>query len=154
MGLKFLPALAVCALLGHGAAVHAAGTGAAPEASAAQAAASARFPAIRILAPKEGARVGPAIVLDFETPADLPNMTMSAKEIGVHLHIGIDDTSLMPEMQDLKRIGKNRYRYRFDLPAEPGTRVLSVYWSDAKHRTIEATVRRVKVTVVPAKEKK
>lgn len=117
-------------------------------------AAISQFPSLRIVSPKKGARVGPIIKVDFETRADLSRMAMSAKEGGVHLRIGIDDTSLMPEMQDLKRIARNRYRYVFDLPAEPGPHVLSVYWSDANHRTIESTVRRLRVTVVTPKGKK
>ncbi|MFZ2653104.1 MAG: hypothetical protein WA210_23725, partial [Burkholderiaceae bacterium] len=98
--------------------------------------------------PKRGARVGPAIRLDFQTHADLHNMAVRAN---MQLNIGIDGTSLIPEAQDLKRIGRNRYRYVFALHASPGPHVLSVYWSDTRHGTIESTVRRVKVTVVAGK---
>lgn len=110
-------------------------------------AAVSHFPALNIISPKEGARVDPAIAVVFETPADLAEMTMSAKQIGVHLHVAIDDTSLMPVMEDLARLGRNRYRYVFDMPVEPGKHVVSVYWSDAQHKTIESTVRKVSVTV-------
>jgi hypothetical protein len=148
---------AVGVVLCHAAALQAGQTApaAASPASAALAARAAvsRFPALRIVSPKKGARIGPIIKVDFETRADLSRMAMSAKEGGVHLRIGIDDTSLVPEMQDLKRIARNRYRYVFDLPAQPGPHVLSVYWSDANHRTIESTVRRLRVTVVTPKGK-
>jgi len=109
------------------------------------------LPAIRIVAPVVGAQVGPDLAVEFDTDADLANMTMGAKAIGVHLHVDIDGTSLMPTMADLKRLGKNRYRYTFDMPAPPGPHLISVYWSDAQHKTIESSVRRVGVTVsVPA----
>jgi len=107
------------------------------------------LPPLRIVSPLAGAQVGPNIEVEFETDADLANMTMSAKSIGVHLHVGIDGTSLMPMMADLVRVGKNRYRYAFDLPAAPGQRVISVYWSDASHKTIEFSVQKVSVVVVP-----
>ncbi|MFZ2660404.1 hypothetical protein [Rhodoferax sp.] len=106
------------------------------------------LPPLRIVSPLAGAQVGPNIKVEFETDADLASMTMSAKSIGVHLHVGIDDTSLMPMMADLARVKKNRYRYTFDLPAAPGQRVISVYWSDASHKTIESSVQKVSVVVV------
>jgi hypothetical protein len=114
------------------------------------------LPTLRILSPKDGARVGRTISIEFETPADLSKMTMSAKEIGAHLHIDMDVISLMPAQADFKPLGGNRYRYTFDLPAEPGQRVLKVYWSDAAHKTIEETVQQVTVTVgddAPGKKK-
>lgn len=107
------------------------------------------LPPLRIVSPVAGARVEPDLKVEFETDADLASMTMSAKSIGVHLHVGIDGTSLMPVMADLARVGKNRYRYTFDLPAAPGQRVISVYWSDASHKTIESSVQKVSVVVVP-----
>jgi hypothetical protein len=107
------------------------------------------LPTLRIVSPVAGAQVGPNIKVEFETDADLASMTMSAKSIGVHLHVGIDDTSLMPMMADLVRVGKNRYRYAFDLPAALGQRVISVYWADGSHKTIESSVQKVRVVVVP-----
>lgn len=111
------------------------------------------LPPLRIVSPLAGARVESNIEVEFETDADLANMTMSAKSIGVHLHVGIDGTSLMPMMADLVRVEKNRYRYVFDLPAAPGQRVISVYWSDASHKTIESSVQKVSVVVVPKQGK-
>ena len=105
------------------------------------------LPAIRIVAPVAGAQVGPDLAVEFETDADLENMTMGAKSIGVHLHVDVDGTSLMPTMADLKRLGKNRYRYAYHLPVAPGKHTVSVYWSDAQHKTIESTVSKVSVTV-------
>lgn len=107
------------------------------------------LPLLRIVSPVAGAQVGPNIQVEFETDADLARMTMSAESIGVHLHVGIDDTSLMPVMADLVRVGKNRYRYAFDLPAALGKRIISVYWADGSHKTIESSVQKVSVVVVP-----
>lgn len=111
------------------------------------------LPPLRIVSPLAGAQVEPNIEVEFETDADLASMTMSAKAIGVHLHVGIDGKSLMPMMADLARVGKNRYRYTFDLPAAPGQRVISVYWSDASHKTIESSVQKVRVVVVSKQAK-
>lgn len=107
------------------------------------------LPSLRIVSPVAGAQVGPGILIEFVTEANLETMTMSAKSMGTHLHVGIDDTSLMPMMTDLTRVGKNRYRYAFDLPAAPGQHIISVYWSDASHKTIESSVQKVNVVVVP-----
>lgn len=111
--------------------------------------ATTELPPLRIVAPAAGARVGPNIVLEFETAADLEKMTMGSTSLGVHLHLDIDGTALMPAMADLKQVGKNRYRYVFDLPAAPGPHVLGVYWSDASHRALEPTRNSVTVTVLP-----
>lgn len=105
------------------------------------------LPLLRIVSPVAGAQVGPNIQVEFETDADMASMTMSAKSIGVHLHVGIDDTTLMPMMADLVRVGNNRYRYVFDLPANLGQHVIRVFWADAAHRTIKETVQQVTVTV-------
>ena len=111
------------------------------------------LPRLRIVSPLSGAQVEPNMEVEFETDADLANMTMSAKSTGVHLHVGIDGTSLMPMMADLARVGKNRYRYKFDLPAALGQRVICVYWSDASHKTIESSVQKVSVVVVSKQAK-
>jgi len=108
----------------------------------------AALPPIRIVSPQPAARVGPVVTVEFETPADLSKMTMSGAETSIHLHIDMDGVSIMPALADLKRVGTQRYRYTFDLPAQPGERSVAVYWSDARHKTIEASVRRVGVTVV------
>jgi hypothetical protein len=102
----------------------------------------------------EGAKVDPTITVVFETVGDLAKMTMDAKEVGNHLHIDIDGTSLMPMMKDLVPLGKNQYRYVFDLPVKPGKHVVSVYWSDAQHKTIESSVRKVNVSVGSAAKMK
>lgn len=112
------------------------------------------LPTLTIVSPTEGAQVGPTIAVVFETAGDLAAMTIDAKKVGSHLHIDIDGTALMPMMKDLVPLGKNQYRYVFDLPVKPGKHVVSVYWSDAQHKTIEYTVRKVNVSVGPAVDAK
>lgn len=103
---------------------------------------------ITIITPVEGAKVRPNIAVEFETVADLSKMTMAAHGVSTHLHVDIDGTSLMPSMSQLARVGKQRYRYVFDLPASKGKHVIKVYWSDAQHRAIESTVQRREIAVV------
>jgi hypothetical protein len=112
------------------------------------------LPTLTIVSPAEGAQVGSTIAVVFETTGDLAKMTMDAKKVGNHLHLDIDGTSLMPVMKDLVPVGKNQYRYVFDLPVSPGKHVVSVYWSDAQHKTVEYTVRKVNVVVGPAAQAK
>jgi hypothetical protein len=109
--------------------------------------AAGELPNIRIISPAEGAKVDATIALVLETRADLSRMTVGAQQMGAHLHVSIDSTSLMPTMEDLVRIGKNQYRYVFALPVEPGKHTVSVYWADAQHKTLDATVRKVGVAV-------
>lgn len=119
-----------------------------PEPPAEGLAAAADVPSIKVIMPEAGDLVGSQLAVVFETAANLSAMTMSAPTIGVHLHIGYDDVSLMPTLQQLIGLGKNRYLYLFDLPVMPGAKTLRVYWSDAQHRTIESTMQAVPVMVV------
>lgn len=116
-------------------------------ASVASVAAPAAIPSLKILMPEAGDIVGSQLAVVFETPANLSGMTMSAPVVGVHLHIQYDDTALMPTLQQLIRLGKDRYLYLFDLPVTSGTKTLRVYWSDAQHKTIESTMQSVSVIV-------
>ncbi len=123
-----------------------------PPQSASSAAVDAKaLPRIKIVAPAEGAKVKPSVAVEFETTADLSKMTMGGHDVGIHLHVDIDGTSLMPSASQLSKVGAQRYRFVFDLPAAPGKHVISVYWSDARHRTIESTVQRRQVVVVGEK---
>lgn len=99
--------------------------------------------------PGEGDVIGSQVALVIQTPADLDALTMSAREIGVHLHVGIQDLSLMPTREQLIDLGRNRYLFLFDLPAKPGQNRLEVNWADAQHRVIPSSVRSVSVTVRP-----
>lgn len=111
-----------------------------------------KLPPLHIVSPKSGDKVvGRVISVEFETPADLAKMTMDAGVVGVHLHVDLDGTSLMPVSTDLTRTGEGRYRYTFDLPVHPGPHVVKVYWSDAQHKTIEESVKTVRFTVVDGK---
>ena len=108
---------------------------------------STPLPLITILKPKDGARVAALITLDFETTGDLASMTMGSQKHGNHLHFGIDDVTLMPAMRDLKSLGKNKYRYVFEMPGKPGKHEIKVYWSDGQHKTLEHTVQKISITV-------
>jgi hypothetical protein len=98
--------------------------------------------------PSNGALVGSAMAIIFQTRADLTKMTMSAPVGGVHLHIECDGVTLMPMYDQLIRLGNHRYIFLFDLPAKRGPKVVRVYWSDAQHRPLEASVQKIHVTVV------
>ncbi|MFA5938101.1 MAG: hypothetical protein WC809_02000 [Sinimarinibacterium sp.] len=106
-------------------------------------------PPLSILLPENGAVVGRQLAIVFETPGDMAAMTMDAPVIGVHLHIESDEVSMMPTSKQLIRLGGHRYLFVFDLPAKPGEQTLKVYWGDAMHRTIEASVQKVKVRIEP-----
>ena len=108
---------------------------------------STPLPLITIVKPKDGARVAPLIAVEFETTGDLASMTMGSHKNGNHLHFGINDVTLMPAMKDLESLGKNKYRYVFDMPAKPGKHEIKVYWSDGQHKTLEHTVQKISVTV-------
>lgn len=108
---------------------------------------SAPLPLITIVSPKDGTRVAPLIAVEFETTGDLAYMTMGSQKHGNHLHFAIDDVTLMPVMKDLESLGKNKYRFVFDMPAKPGKHEVKIYWSDAQHKTLEHTVQKVLVIV-------
>lgn len=116
-------------------------------AAAAEPAAAVEAPSLSILQPENGAVVGQQLAIVFETPGDISKMTMDAPVIGVHLHIDSSEFSMMPTSKQLIRLGQQRYLFLFDLPAKPGEQTLKVYWGDAMHRTIEASVQQVTVTV-------
>jgi len=114
---------------------------------AAASAAAAELPPLRIVSPHAGETVGRVVSVDFETTADLSKLTMGASALGAHLHLELDGAVTMPAYSDLKPVGNGRYRYTFDLPAEPGPRTVKIYWADARHGTIEPSVQSVRVTV-------
>lgn len=113
----------------------------------AAAAAPLNVPPLELQMPHDGDTIGTQVAVVFKTPADLAAMTMGAAPVGVHLHVEIAGVALMPTRQQLIALGGNSYLYLFDLPAKPGANTIRVYWSDAQHRTLEATVRAVTVQV-------
>jgi len=114
-----------------------------------EAAPATEAPPLEILMPGNDDIVGSQLAVVLQTPADLGAMTMSAAEIGVHLHLAVEGVSLMPTRQQLIDLGSNRYLFLFDLPAKPGRNTIKVYWADAAHRTMESTVKSVTVNVKP-----
>lgn len=119
----------------------------AADGSALKAQGATEVPPLRILYPQSGAKVGTQLAVVFETPGDMQRLTMSAAAVGTHLHIETDGISLMPVQNQLIRLGEGRYVFVFDLPVKPGERELRVYWSDGMHKTIDASMQAVKVTV-------
>jgi len=110
-------------------------------------AAATEVPALRILLPAEGSRIGTQMALVFETPGDLRRLTMSAPVVGTHLHIEAEGISLMPVNDQLIRLGGDQYLFVFDLPAKPGPQTLKVFWADGSHKVIESTIQKVNVVV-------
>jgi hypothetical protein len=124
----------------------------ASHASSAASVDSKSLPRIAIVSPAAGANVKPNVTVEFETVADLTKMTMGGTASGgAHLHIDFDGTTLMPSSSQLEKVGKERYRYAFDLPAATGKHVIRVYWSDSQHRVIEQSVQQREVVVVGSK---
>ncbi|MBL6750313.1 MAG: hypothetical protein ISP90_07305 [Nevskia sp.] len=143
-----VPALALSAFLG--AATIIAVVPARAQAPARQAPAAApAVPPLKIVLPRDGAEVGTQLALVFATPGDMSKLTMSAPVVGVHLHVAVDDTVLMPAQQQLIRLGGQRYLFVFDLPVKPGPHRISAFWADPAHDTIESSVRTVRVRVTP-----
>ena len=104
-------------------------------------------PKLELLMPKDGEYVENPVAILFEADGDLETLTMSAAKVGTHLHIGIDETSLRPVREQILSVGGNRYAFVLDLPLDPGSHVLSVYWAGADHRTIISSIRMVSVNV-------
>lgn len=113
---------------------------------ASQDVAATEVPPLRIVMPNEGDKVGTQLALVFKTPGDLSRLTMSAPVIGTHLHIAIDDVTLMPSNDQLISLGGDRYLFVFDLPVKAGKHVLTVFWADGHHQTVKSSIRRVNVT--------
>lgn len=104
-------------------------------------------PMLKLLMPRNGDRVAGQMAIVIETDADLGETTMSAAKIGTHLHIRLDDNSMMPMREQFFSVGGNRYVYLFDLPVTPGKHQVSVYWAGGDHQTIEASIQRADITV-------
>lgn len=105
------------------------------------------FPLLKLLMPRNGDRVEGQMAIVIETDADLGETTMSAAKIGTHLHIRLDDNSIMPMREQFFSVGGNRYVYLFDLPVTPGKHQVSVYWAGGDHQTIEASIQSADITV-------
>lgn len=105
------------------------------------------IPLLKFVAPSEGATIGQRVAIVFEGPEQLSKFTMDNPQATLHLHIALDDLELMPMGDQLIGLGKGRYVFIFDLPAEPGKHSLSLYWADQQHKKIEDSVQSVTVTV-------
>lgn len=104
-------------------------------------------PALKIIAPVDGATIGQRVAVVFEGPAQLLKYTMDNPEAPAHLHIALDDTELMPIGEQLISLGETQYVFTFDLPAKPGKHKIYLYWADRNHKKIEESVQAIAVTV-------
>jgi methionine-rich copper-binding protein CopC len=103
------------------------------------------LPPLMIVSPARGATIGSPLSVVFETPADLPKMTIDDQMSGSHLHIDLDKKVAMPTMKQLAKVGANRYQYDLG-QAAPGSHTIRVYWADEKHKPT-GSVQVVVITV-------
>lgn len=105
-------------------------------------------PELQLLMPKDGERVENPVAIMFEIDGDIGQLTMSAKKIGTHLHIGVDEKSMMPVRDQIFSVGGNRYVFVLDMPLSAGKHELSVYWAGGDHRTIASSIRKAVINVM------
>lgn len=99
------------------------------------------LPPLKIITPANGATISSPVSIVFETSADLSMMTM-----GPHLHVDIDKRIDMPAMNQVVRLGANRYRYHLGTVAV-GPHTIRVYWAETKTHKPMGPVQTVAVTV-------
>jgi methionine-rich copper-binding protein CopC len=99
--------------------------------------ASMSLPPLQVIQPANRATVKNPVTLKFDTPADMMKFTMGGMASmegmgsGLHLHIVVDGTTLMPTGEQVTPIGNHRYTYA--LPRlRAGSHTLKVYWADNK----------------------
>jgi len=98
-------------------------------------------PPLKIVAPANRETVSNPVIVVIETPADLPMMTMghqSMDKTKLHLHVDLDKRMTMPTMEQVVKVGANRYRTSLGEVA-PGRHTIRVYWADAQHARRGAT---------------
>ena len=107
------------------------------------------LPPIRVTAPASQAVVRNPVALMFETPADMTQYTMGGMASmegmgpGLHLHIIVDGaTTLMPNGEQVTKVGDHRYRYA--LPRlSAGSHTVKVFWADNKTHAARGPVQAV-----------
>lgn len=105
----------------------------------------ADVPALSIVMPKPGERLANPAAVVLATDGDIESLTMSAAQIGVHLHVSVDGTSVMPIRDQLISVGAGRYVFVLEDGLDKGPHEISVYWADAAHKTISKSIRTVNV---------
>jgi methionine-rich copper-binding protein CopC len=100
-------------------------------------AAAMSFPPLQVIGPANRATVKNPVALTFDTPTDMKKFTMGGMASmegmgsGLHLHIVVDGTALMPTGEQVISIGNHRYTYA--LPRlRAGSHTIKVYWADNK----------------------
>jgi methionine-rich copper-binding protein CopC len=110
------------------------------------------LPALHLVTPADGARVGNPVALVIETPGKIEDLTMGTGMSpmgampGAHLHVLADGTTFMPAASQLIKIGPGRYKYT--LPKlSAGAHTVKVFWADNKTHEPKSTVHIVHITV-------
>ncbi len=116
--------------------------------SAQHAAETKGLPPLRIVSPPNRATVGSPVIVVFETPAELSEMTMGAhmEKTAPHLHIDLDKVIMMPTMKQFTRLGRDRYGFNLGR-AKPGKHTVRIYWADAEHHKPMGRVQVITITV-------
>jgi methionine-rich copper-binding protein CopC len=107
------------------------------------------LPPLKIISPTGGAIISSPVSIVFETSADLSKMTMGKDSMAMqtpHLHVDIDKRMDMPAMNQIVRLGANRYRYHLGSVAV-GPHTIRVYWAETKTHKPMGPVQTAAVTV-------
>lgn len=107
-----------------------------------------RLPQLVLLEPADGAVVGDAVGVVFETDVTLRSGPAGWEAPGGHhIHAAVDGLELMPGPGDITPLDGGRYRWLIR-PLSPGTRELRLFWSDRNHREVaEATTPTIRIEV-------
>lgn len=90
-------------------------------------------PPIQLIAPTSGATLrGPFLIVFRVENAELSRTSMGWGLPGMHLHIDVDDASVMPAASDIVRQPDGSYRWAFGALG-PGAHRIRLYWSDVNH---------------------
>ncbi len=110
---------------------------------------SMALPPLKIISPTGGATISSPVSIVFETSADVSKMTMGKDSMATqtpHLHVDIDKRIDMPAMNQIVRLGANRYRYHLGSVAV-GPHTIRVHWAETKTHKPMGPVQTAAVTV-------
>jgi hypothetical protein len=89
-------------------------------------------PALRLIAPVDGATLDGELAVVFRSASELRQMPGGWGAESLHLHLELDGVQLMPSTADIQRLAPGEYRWVLPRPA-PGEHTLRLFWSDADH---------------------
>jgi hypothetical protein len=100
-----------------------------------EAATSAPPPPLTLVSPADGEHLQRPVAIVFRAAAPLRQTSMGWGTGGRHLHLQIDDLSVMPGPDEIRPLPGGEYRWT--VPAlGSGEHVLRLAWSDADHQLI------------------